>query len=68
MLLIKDMYDFDKKIRNFLNFSSKNIEYFSEPKIDGISATLIYKNGILIKGLSRGDGQPVRIYLKKSTP
>ena len=52
----KDMYDFDKKIRNFLNFSSKNIEYFSEPKIDGISATLIYKNGILIKGLSRGDG------------
>ena len=52
----KDMYDFDKKIRNFLNFSNKNIEYFSEPKIDGISATLIYENGILIKGLSRGDG------------
>ena len=52
----KDMQDFDKKIKNFLNFSKENIEYFSEPKIDGISATLVYENGVLIKGLSRGDG------------
>ena len=51
-----DMVDFIKKIKNFLNFSEKNIEFFSEPKIDGISATLIYENGKLIRGLSRGDG------------
>ena len=50
------MVDFSKKINNFLNIGKKNIELFSEPKIDGISATLVYENGNLIRGLSRGDG------------
>ena len=52
----KGMEDFLKKVNNFLNDKNKKIELFSEPKIDGISATLIYKKGILTKGLSRGDG------------
>ena len=52
----KDMEDFLKKIDNFLNIKDKNIELVVEPKIDGISATLIYEKGTLIKGLSRGDG------------
>ena len=51
-----DMKDFVSKISNFLNIKDKNIEFSSEPKIDGISATLIYEGGILTKGLSRGDG------------
>ena len=51
-----DMLDFKKKIINFLSLKNKTIEFFSEPKIDGISATLIYENGLLTKGLSRGDG------------
>ena len=51
-----DMLDFQKKIINFLSLKNKTIELFSEPKIDGISATLIYKRGFLTKGLSRGDG------------
>ena len=54
---ISDMSDFLKKIKNFLNFKNEKLEFFCEPKIDGISATLIYENGILIRGLSRGDGQ-----------
>ena len=53
----KDMEDFLKKIDNFLNQQNNNLELFSEPKIDGISATLIYEKGLLSKGLSRGDGK-----------
>ena len=52
----ENMEDFIKKVNNFLNISDKNIELISEPKIDGISASLIYRNGLLEKGLSRGDG------------
>ena len=52
----KDMSDFVSKINNFLNKKNGNIEFSSEPKIDGISATLVYENGVLTKGLSRGDG------------
>ena len=51
-----DIEDFLKKINNFLNSKGKIVELFTEPKIDGISATLIYEKGILTKGLSRGDG------------
>ncbi len=52
----EDMNDFLKKVKNFLNYKDINIELFSEPKIDGISATLVYEKGILKRGLSRGDG------------
>ena len=53
----KDIEDFFKKIRNFLNYPiDKEIEVIAEPKIDGISAALRYKNGIFVQGLSRGDG------------
>ena len=52
----EDMKDFLSKISNFLNSKDLNIELSSEPKIDGISASLTYENGLLVKGLSRGDG------------
>ena len=52
-----DLRNFEKKIINFLSLKDINlIEYSAEPKIDGISASLIYINGKFIKGLSRGDG------------
>ena len=52
----EDINDFISKISNFLKIKNENFEFSSEPKIDGISATLIYENGVLTKGLSRGDG------------
>jgi DNA ligase (NAD+) len=53
-----DVEDFLKKIRNYLNFKKDTpIELTAEPKIDGISASLIYKNNKIIRGLSRGDGE-----------
>ena len=53
----QDLKNFEKKISNFLNLKkSTDIEYSVEPKIDGISASLTYKNNNLVLGLSRGDG------------
>ena len=53
----EDLKNFEKKIINFLSLADANsIEYSAEPKIDGISASLIYINGKFIMGLSRGDG------------
>ena len=51
----EDLTNFENKIRNYLNMDI-DLEYSVEPKIDGISASLIYVNGKFIKGLSRGDG------------
>ena len=53
----EDLVNFEKKINNFLSIKNKDqIEYSVEPKIDGISASLIYINGKFVRGLSRGDG------------
>jgi len=53
-----DLVNFEKKILNFISQKNNfNISYSAEPKIDGISASLSYKNGKLILGLSRGDGK-----------
>ena len=54
----EDLLNFEKRILNFLS-EKKNfqISYSTEPKIDGISASLTYKNGKFVKGLSRGDGK-----------
>ena len=54
----EDLINFEKKILNFLDFKKDyKIEYSVEPKIDGISASLTYKKGNLIYGVSRGDGK-----------
>ena len=52
----KDLLNFEKKIFNYLNKKTK-LTYSVEPKIDGISASLTYKNKKLKYGVSRGDGK-----------
>ena len=54
----EDLVNFEKRIINYLS-KNKNFEisYSAEPKIDGISASLNYKKGKFLTGLSRGDGK-----------
>ena len=54
----EDLLNFEKRILNFIS-QNENFEIFysAEPKIDGISASLNYKNGKFTTGLSRGDGK-----------
>ncbi len=54
----EDLINFEKKIINYLSIKNNfEIFYSAEPKIDGISASLTFKNGQFYKGLSRGDGK-----------
>ncbi len=48
----EEIEDFDTKVRKIV----KNPEYVCELKIDGLAVSIEYKNGILYKGATRGDG------------
>ena len=51
----EDLNNFHDRIIKNLNEVNK-IEYFCEPKMDGAAVSLIYEKGVLIKGITRGDG------------
>ena len=51
----KDIYDFHERIIKNLSNAPK-LRYFCEPKMDGAAISLVYENGILIRGVTRGDG------------
>ena len=54
----EDILNFLKQIRSFLDLpQTSNIDLVFEPKIDGLSLSLIYKKGNLFQALTRGDGQ-----------
>ena len=51
----EDLENFHDRILKNLD-TDKQIDYFCEPKMDGAAVSLIYEKGVLIKGVTRGDG------------
>ncbi len=51
-----DLFAFEERLHRFLNQSSP-LTYIAEPKLDGLAVELIYENGILTQGSTRGDGE-----------
>ncbi len=75
----EDILDFDERVKKILK-SEADVEYFVEPKFDGLSMELIYEQGQLVRAITRGDGStgedvtqniktirsiPLRLNLKK---
>lgn len=53
----EDVTEFDNSIRKYLGLAADApLTYTAEPKIDGLSLSLRYENGILIQAATRGDG------------
>ncbi len=51
-----DMRDWVERINKYLN-RNLDLEFYCEPKIDGLAISLVYENGIFIKGATRGNGK-----------
>ncbi|MDP4598777.1 MAG: NAD-dependent DNA ligase LigA [Pseudomonadales bacterium] len=50
-----DLEDFERRIKARLE-TDKQIEFVCEPKIDGVAVSLLYEDGKLVRGATRGDG------------
>jgi len=50
----QEVEDFDRRIREKLDIDT--ITYTVEPKLDGLAISLLYKDGVLVRGATRGDG------------
>lgn len=77
----EELKDFDDRIRR--NLKVEKVEYVVELKVDGLSVSLIYENGLFVRGATRGDGIrgdevtaslktiksiPLRLRLKENIP
>ncbi len=50
----EEVIDFDRRVRERLKVDM--VEYVAEPKLDGLAISLMYENGKLVTGATRGDG------------
>ncbi len=77
----EELYEFEKRLQNFL--SGEKFEYVTELKFDGIAVSLIYRDGLLVQGATRGDGErgdgitnnlktirsiPLKLFVKENLP
>jgi len=51
----KELREWDARVRRLIG--NEKIEYVIEPKIDGLGIAIIYENGLLVRGATRGDGR-----------
>ena len=61
----EDLRDFDRRVREGLGEllpsgdlfgGGAEVEYACEPKLDGLAVSLLYRDGVLVRGATRGDG------------
>ena len=52
---LNEAIQFDKRLKTSLNLEME-IDYFVEPKFDGLAISLIYENRMLVSAATRGDG------------
>jgi len=59
----QDLFDFDRRVREGLDLPAgdlfgggSEVEYSCEPKLDGLAVSLLYQDGQLVRGATRGDG------------
>jgi DNA ligase (NAD+) len=50
-----ELADFDRRVRARLD--ADDVEYAAEPKLDGVAVSLLYEDGVLVRGATRGDGE-----------
>ncbi len=50
----EELADFDRRVRHLLD--TDTVEYAAEPKLDGLAVSLLYRNGVLARAATRGDG------------
>ena len=51
----EELLDFGVRVKKLLE--DEPVEYVTELKIDGLGVSLLYENGIFVRGLTRGDGE-----------